>query len=353
MLRGLLQNPAIWPKAAVYEEEKTVTYETLAKKANAIESALGDANGAMLVLPNGADFIAAFFGALQTGKAVFPVNPALKYGEIEALLKKSKLDTLITNAQLAKELSGLAARIVLIESLAESGPDEAPNPTAREVSEDEPMLFLSTSGTTGNVKIVCLSERSIKTSVLNYEACSRVEQFEGEKLCFILGTPFASVYAVLMICVFARMGYSVAITPDKLTPDSLCRTIETYKVTHFEGGPAVAAILERIAARPVPYDLSSLVYCVFAGGDVPIETMRKLASAFPNVAFYKSYGMTETGATIAKSGAYRPDKLASVGVPSLGTEVKIETDGRLHAEAGLAGEILVRGPSLMLGYYEN
>lgn len=110
--------------------------------------------------------------------------------------------------------------------------------------------------------------------------------------------------------------------------------------------------MDRALGRPIPYDLSSLRYFGFGGSKAPDGTLERLSAAFPQIRFWSGYGMTEASPLITQPDQELPlDKLGSVGVPLPGVTVLLETEeGRTDAP-NRPGEIVVRGPNVMLGYY--
>ena len=132
------------------------------------------------------------------------------------------------------------------------------------------------------------------------------------------------------------------------------QTVQDYKVTHSEGGTMTGILMEQTAGRPIPYDVSSLRYLGLAGSKIEEDVLKRLAAAYPRMEFWTGYGMTEASPLIAKPyKVMDARKLASVGTVLPGEEIQIFADGVLTARPHVMGEIVVKGPNVMLGYYRN
>lgn len=127
------------------------------------------------MLPDGGDFIAAFWGTLMAGLTAFPLNGSLTAHEMLPLLKHARVNIVITSAAyhpVMKEMVALEAmpmRIVFMDALTGN---MGGNEFTVAIDAWEPMVLLNTSGTTGKCKIVQLSEKNVAASVLGYlEKC--------------------------------------------------------------------------------------------------------------------------------------------------------------------------------------
>jgi long-chain acyl-CoA synthetase len=215
------------------------------------------------------------------------------------------------------------------------------------VEVDEPMVLLSTSGTTGKSKIVQLSENNVAAAVLGY--MDKMDFDEIDEIRFILGTPFSTAYGIMVLSVCLIKSFPIVLIQDHFTLDAFYQTIQAHRATHYEGGAAVILTMEQMAGRPIPYDISSLRYVAFGGSKVSGNTIRKLFSAYPGVEFYQGYGMTEAAPLITK----RPIKPNSVGLAIKGVKIAVEADGLITETPYIKGEIVVKGPNVMLGYYKD
>jgi long-chain acyl-CoA synthetase len=353
VIRNLIINRENWDKIAVIEGEKDILYRDLAQKALTIQKMLSQKQkeNIAILLPNGSDYIAAFYGTIMSGMTVFPLNALMTKHEVIPLLAQASVHTVITSNRFSPLFTGLTeseapdVNIIYIEELPIYDGDDLP--AAANIGADEPMVLLGTSGTTGNSKLVQLSENNVASAVLGYMGKM---DFDGiNDIRFILGAPFSSAYGMMILSVCLMQSFPIVLVNDKLTLDAFYKAVEAHRVTHYEGGTSVILMMEQMADRPIPYDISSLRYLAFGGSKVSGETIKKLFNAYPGVEFYQGYGMTEASPLVTK----RPIKPNSVGLAIKGVKIAIDADGMITDIPYTKGEIVVKGPNIMLGYYKN
>ncbi|MGL5513358.1 MAG: class I adenylate-forming enzyme family protein [Sporomusa sp.] len=348
-------NQENWEKAAVIKGADKILYRNIAQKARAIQKALpqGQAENIAIFLPNGADYIAAFFATIMSGMIAFPLNVVLTKHEIIALLKQAGVRTIITSSMFRPIFATMADHYIIL--YVEELPPNADEKTLKliNVEDNKPMVFLSTSGTTGKAKIVQLSGKNIETAVLGYIDKMNFEGIATSDFRYILAAPFSSAYGIMILFACLMKSFPIVLLAGDFTMDMFYKTVQAHKVTHYEGGELVIILMEQMAGRPIPYDISSLKYFGFGGGKVSENTIRNLLVAYPEVAFFLGYGMTEAAPLITKHRRTRLEKVASVGNTIKGVEIAIEADGVIVNTPNVKGEIIVRGPNVMLGYYDN
>ena len=174
MIRDLLLRRKDQERTALIENGRVVSYRALTEKAEAVRQlfAGGETETIAVYLPDGEAFIAAFFGILMAGMTVFPLSTKLTEYEILPLLNQADAHTILTAAHyaplfeaLSPEFPGCFRILYIGEYAAHSHQDILP---AAKAGIHKPMLLLGTSGTTGNAKIVQLSESNLSYCVLSY-----------------------------------------------------------------------------------------------------------------------------------------------------------------------------------------
>jgi long-chain acyl-CoA synthetase len=124
------------------------------------------------------------------------------------------------------------------------------------------------------------------------------------------------------------------------------RFLELAQAHRTQITAVVPSMLQLLLAQPLEeYDLSELRYVVSGGAPLPPEVAETLLQRLPNVEIREGYGLTETAALVSSSPPGRP-RLGSVGKPAPGVEVRIDGEDEV-------GEICVRSPSVMLGYWQS
>jgi long-chain acyl-CoA synthetase len=368
MIRNALLNRDNWGKTAIFDGDAAITYGEIARKAMAVREALNARTGAhvAVLLPNGADFIAALHGIMIAGRTAFPLSATLTRREVESMLEQGDAATVITCKSFTPLFDQMDSRPGLIYmddvspvgdvSPVDDGGESAPgaypqNPEG--VLPDSPLILLATSGTTGKAKIVMLSERNIASCVSDYLDITNLDAL-GVDIRYILSLPFSSSYGIFILSVIVRKGFAIAMTPEPFTLDAFYRAIERYAITNYLGGAMAVTLMAENIGRPIPYDVSSLRCCAFGGSGVPRETLVRLTRAFDGVEFWMGYGLTEAGPVITQAKKPMPeDKLGSAGVAGKHVTLMIESDGVKTQTPFARGEVVVKGPNIMLGYYKN
>ena len=394
MIRNLLNNPEIREKTAIIQNKERISYGSLAGKARAVQAVLHQYLGpalqdrsrtpghcaepgpfavsdpspapvAAIYLPNGGAYIAALFGTFQSGAIAFPLNIQTTRYEMVPLLKQTNVKALITSKDYAplfeeiktEKLPDLTP--IYMEELEEleALPPEILSPSSGKTNPKytEPLILITTSGSTGKSKIVVLSEKNVEISALGYMEKMNLEQDIVKEITLLLATPFSSAYGLMCLCACAKKGISIVLLEQNFRLDTFYKAVQDHKVTHYEGGGAIPLMMEQFLGKTLPYDLGSLRYVAFGGSKVPGSTIRALLQAYPEIGFYQGYGMTEASPMITKFKIEHP----RVVVPdACGTAIKdvkvfIDTENGLTDAPEVQGEIVVKGDNVMLGYYQN
>jgi acyl-CoA synthetase (AMP-forming)/AMP-acid ligase II len=152
------------------------------------------------------------------------------------------------------------------------------------------------------------------------------------------------------------VGGSLVILP-RFDPADLLATIDREQPTNVWLAPAmVNATLTAIAQSPElgQHDTSSVRFITGGGEKMPVTLIERLLAAFPRARFADAYGLTETvsGDTF-NDEAHSRSKIGSVGKPVLNLEVRILGTDDVPVEPGGAGEVVLRGPKVVSGYWNN
>jgi len=231
------------------------------------------------------------------------------------------------------------------ESLPQLEGDDLPAPA----SAAAPALILYTSGTTGAPKGVTLSHRNL---LANAEAVVRYLRLgEDDSVLSILGFYYAYGNSVLHTHLLA--GARVVLAQNLLFPHLLMKTAAERRVTGLSGVPSTfALLLERVKLGD--YDLSALRYLTQAGGAMAPALAARLRAALPGPRLYVMYGQTEATSRLTWLPPERlDDKPGSVGIPVEGVALRIVGEDGGDAAPGQSGEVCVRGPNVMLGYWND
>lgn len=215
----------------------------------------------------------------------------------------------------------------------------------------EPAGFIYTGGTTGVSKGAMLSHRNLVANAM--QAAAYVGLVDGEErlLCAL---PFFHSFGMLAMNVGITKAAKLALVPNARDLPMVLETIAAEKPTFFPGVPRMFAAINEspLAAK---YDLRSIRACVSGGAPLPQAVARRFAEITGGARLVEGYGLTEaTPVTHANpfDGRARP---GSIGLPLPDTDCKIVDldDPEKVVGPGERGELAVRGPQVMLGYWNR
>lgn len=359
MIRQLLLTRQNRENIALINGEEKISFDDLLRKALAIRQCLPQEKGKAIpiFLPNDSDFVAALFSVIMFGQTAFPLNVTMTKHELIPLLAQVSSSAVITSKKYAAIVEEIKTshkhhlQIIYVEELPAC--EYTPLPEAVHIGADEPMLLLHTSGSTGKNKIVQLSEQNVASAVLGYLDRMDLVKEDGTENRYLLAAPFSSAYGLMILFACLLKAFPVIQLRECFTLDMFYQTAAAHKATHYEGGALVLLLMEQTVGRSIPYDLSRLRHFGFGGSKVSGHTLRSLLRAYPGVAFWQGYGMTEAAPLITKYARYGSEKLESVGMAIKGVEIAIAVDGVITHTPDIKGEIIVKGPNVMLGYAQN
>jgi long-chain acyl-CoA synthetase len=304
-----------------------------------------------LMLPNVPYFPFAFYGALRLGAVVVPMNPLLKQREVAFHLEDSGAKLLLAwhgfaeAAEPGAEAAG--AELVLVEPGAFEellgGADPLQELTERE--DDETAVILYTSGTTGTPKGAELTHGNLRAATrisvdLVDAGCDSVT-FGGLPLFHVFGLTCGLNTSV-------AVGGCLTLLP-RFDPAKALEIVQRDAVTTFLGVPTMYAALLHHPDHE-SFDTSSLDLCVSGGAAMPVEVLKGFEAAF-GCKVLEGYGLSESCAIGSFNQPDRERRPGSIGFPVPGVEMKLVGDDGAEVAQGQVGEILMRGPVIMRGYY--
>jgi long-chain acyl-CoA synthetase len=341
-----------------------------------------------LFLPNCPQFLIAYYGALKAGMTVVNYNPLYSERDLAFQIEDSETDILVTldltatydKAAIMLDQTRLQHIVVcrFIDVLPfpknllfpvlksreianwprnddHSGFDDIiandgiPEPVAVDVRNDVALLQY-TGGTTGQPKGAMLTHQNLSANV---EQC--LIAFDGvkmgqEKMLAVI--PFFHVFAMTVAMNLAvRIGAEIIATPRFEMNDTL-KIIHKKKPTCF---PAVPAIYNGIANCPQrkKYNLTSLDRCISGGAPLPVD-VKKTFESETGCILVEGYGLTETSPVAAVNPLNGLNKAASIGLPLTNTKlILIDPDTGEKVKLGDKGEVCIKGPQVMKGYWKN
>jgi fatty-acyl-CoA synthase len=370
------------------------TYRELAARVDALAAGLlglglepGDRIG--IWSPNNAEWVQLQFASAKAGLILVNINPAYRLSELEHALTLSGCKALVTASrfktsdylamlrELAPELADAApgaleaARLPDLRIVIHLDPADQPGmlkfaavPPRGGAAErdrladlsgrlqfDDPINIQFTSGTTGLPKGATLTHHNILNN--GFFVAEAMGLREGDRLC--IPVPLYHCFGMVM-SVLACMthGATMVFPCEGFDPLAVLQTIEAERCTLVHGVPTMF-IAEMEHPDFATFDLSSLRAGIMAGSPCPIEVMRRVIDQMHLSEVTIAYGMTETSPVSFQSATDDPieRRVSTVGRIHPHLEVKIVDGEGLVVPRGLPGEILTRGYSVMLGYWND
>ncbi len=344
-------------------------------------------------LPNLPQLVIAFYGAMKLGAIVVNNNPQYTGREIKHQLADSGAETIVLLSpfyQRLKEIQqatpvkhvivtdvsdlvGLPFRVMVDRQLSKSGmkvtipyapgvygfkqllahPRQLP---LVEVSPDDPALFQYTGGTTGIPKAAILTHHNMVANVV--QISHWLPSLEWGREVMMGAIPFFHVYGMTVsMCLSVYAGAKLVVVPDPRHLSQVMEVIQHERATIFPGVPAMyIGIINHPDVRK--YDLQSVKACISGAAPLPMEVQEKFGE-ITGGRLVEGYGLTEAAPVTHCNPVYGLRKSGSIGVPLPDVEARIVTlepdaDGAVHnLPVGEAGELILRGPQVMAGYYKQ
>ena len=311
----------------------------------------------MLVGENCAALVALLFALASLDAWIVNVNARLSAREIDAIRAHARPRRVLYLPGASPDAATHAAREPCAAlRKADWGPvlasvkDGRCEPEALEADGAERVAALVyTTGTTGAPKGVMLTHRN----VLFVAATGGTLRQLGPADRVLAVLPLAHVYGLSSVCMGSLLAGACLYLQPRFTPAALRTALEEARVTICQGVPAMyAKYLEHLAAHGRAFQAPALraIYC---GGSPLAASVKRAVEAGFGLTLHNGYGLTEAAPTIAQTRHDAPRSDCSVGPALPGVELRIVAPQGEDAPAGAVGELWVRGPNVMKGYYRD
>lgn len=322
-------------KTALVFESRRVTYAELDATASAMALRLGEqgvraGDRVAIWMESSPEAVAAIFAVLKAGAAFVPLHPQTKPPKVAMILRDCEARTIVAPEEwLTGEIRAACAE----------------SPSARA----DLAAILYTSGSTGVPRGVMLSHANIAAA-----SASIIEYLGNREDDVILDfLPLSFDYGLYNVLMPLRFGGTVVLERGFLAPHQILGLLQRERVTGLPLVPTIAAGLTQLRSLG-PLDLPLLRYITSTGQVLAPAHIERLGRIFPGVRIFSMYGLTE-----CKRATYLPPeelarRPASVGIAIPGTEAWIaDGDGNRIDRAGVDGELVIRGPHVMQGYWNR
>ena len=385
LLQRLLTEAAAWQpqRPAVASDGCLLTYQELDRLSNKVARALlrlgvapGDRVG--ILAPKSAAAVVGLYGALKAGGCYVPLDPKAPAARLSHILRDSGTAVIVADEARTSQAATLAAAVprppgVLVVGVpgrperaeaasvpaqdaavvpwtAVAGESAEPLPEERAIETDLAYI-LYTSGSTGIPKGVMISHRNSLTFVDWAAAAAGLG--EQDRVCS--PAPLHFDLSVFDIFATARAAACLTVLPEGAAtfPVSIARWLEAERVSVWYSVPSVLTLLACYGSLQ-QFDLSGLRMVIFAGEVFPPKHLARLIAELPRPRYLNWYGPTETNVCMAYEvpAGWADAQPVPIGKACANTEVfAVTSEGRRASRPGEEGELYVRGPSLMRGYW--
>ncbi len=362
-------------RTAIIFGQKKFTYSQVYRKAGAIAFALKrwqikKDDCVALLLDNSPDFVFCYFGILMSGAIVVPINHMFKREEVMHILIDSHSIGLITSSaysDMAMELNTIIDNLKFVaftnqnnekaKSLCDYLDDTksiAPHMVCENASIKDLAVFLYTSGTTGHPKAAMLTHENLISNAISSSKAIKVTP-KDTIACFLpLFHSFAAT--VCMIMPFLS-GAQTVIMKSPRPIRKLLRSIRKNKITIFVGIPSIYQILCEVKLPRFAFGwllkiLNPLRLCISGAAALPAEVFLKFEKRF-RVPLLEGYGLTEASPVVSLNPLKGERKAGSIGLALPDVSVKIINENGDILATGEVGELCVKGPNVMRGYFKK
>jgi long-chain acyl-CoA synthetase len=373
-------------KAAIAYFEREITYAELDSLSNQFAgalAALGVKKGARVAifLPNIPQFLIAYFGILKVGAVLTAISPLHKEREVEYQLTDSEAETIIALDSLypivekvwrktklkngvvtsleeyASETAVSPSRVGQksnVYSFQELLKEKAAKPPKVSVNPKEDLAALQyTGGTTGTAKGAMLTHLNLVSNALAFAAWIKGEV---TKETFLTALPLFHIYGMTTsMNVPIRLAAKMVLLP-RFDPQMALESIQRHRVTVFCGVPTMYSVL---LTNPElgKFDLTSIRVCISGASPLPPQVQKKFMQITGGF-LAEGYGLTEASPVThcnPVDKTMRTVRLGSIGLPLPDTDARIVDvkTGEKTLEAGETGELTVKGPQVMRGYWKR
>lgn len=360
-------------RIAVVFGQKKISYKTLNESAERIAAGLLNLgiqkyDRIALFLDNCPEFVISYFAVLKAGAVVVPINYMFKTEEAKFVLQDSQAVCLITSGAYVDMAEELRLRVDSLKHIitATKAKDDVPDlnrikkgntEILNKISSDPDDLavILYTSGTTGYPKGAMLSAYNLISNAIE---CSKAINATHRDTFICILPLFHSFAATVCMNLPLLIGAKIVIMKSVRPFKRVIRAIRKNRVNIFVGVPSIYNILKdiklpRIFHSPLIKLFNPVKMCISGAAALPSETFKEFENKF-RIPLLEGYGLTEASPVVTLNPLKGPRKPGSIGITiSKNIELKIVDEQGNSLQPEQIGELLVKGPNVMHGYYKK
>ena len=326
---------------------------------------LGSGDRVAILAHNGAEYFEFSYGVPWAGGVIVPLNNKLSAADLVYILNHSGTGFLLADRDFQPLIEGFFPQLETVQHVLYFTPGDSESPYERALDAAEPCAdqlrgyedlagIFYTSGTTGRPKGVMLSHRNLlwnaMSGIINYQL--------DESTVYLHATPLFHAAGGSRVFTMVTAGVTNVILP-RFDATEVLAAIPRHQVTSML---LVPTMINRLVREPelADHDLSSLRTIAYGASPMPQSVLAEALQKLPGVGFCQAYGMTELSpaATFLEARYHvldGPDagRLRSCGRAVWGADVRIEGEDGQPLPDGEVGELVVRGPMVMQGYWRD
>jgi len=316
-----------------------------------------------ILIPNSPEFLFCYFGGMKAGCASATLNTLLKADELDFIINDCDAEILCTTPHYRKMLDPVWENLTKVKTLVLTG-DEVPeeyrgavllkdimakgDPAfSTPVVPEDAASMIYTSGTTGHPKGVILTHANIIYN--SYVAPRSIDlQKDDVSLCIM---PLFHVNAQIASMIATMQAGATVVLDEMFKPRTFIKTLKQYRCTTFSGVPTIYNFLNEMKENEGE-KLDFLKACICGAAPMPVEVFQKFEQKF-GAKIIEGYGLSEGTCVSSLNPLLGTRKIGSIGIPIAGQEMAIWDDAGDEVPDGEVGEIVIKGPNIMKGYYKN
>ncbi len=350
----------------IFNDKEKISYrqfkqqvDSIAAYLQSIDVKFGDK--VAMIVSNSPEFIMSYFAVSAIGAVAVPINTFLKSEEFEYILNDCRAQTLIASTALAKELKGLRKKTRLQKIIWIGGSQHSDDnglsfadalaytqepDFSRQPAIDDLAHIIYTSGTTGHPKGALISYKNLFSNLQGASAVFKI----SPKDRFVVFLPmFHSFTLTAMVLLPVYVACSVILVKSVFPFSNVLKQVLLKRATIFLGVPAIYTAMGK-ANIPWYFRWFNRVRLFISGG-APLaeQTILDFKSKFPNAKLIEGYGLSECSPVVSVNTLAK-QKVASVGLPLPGYQVKVVDEEMMEMPRGEVGELIVKCDAVMQGY---
>jgi long-chain acyl-CoA synthetase len=358
--RGATRDPG---HLALVEDARRLTYAQLATAANEAAARLRElgvrgGDRVMIVAENCVAQIVLLFAAAQLDAWALLCNARLTPAELDAIVEHARPRMTAFATETSPDAGRHAQRLHAQGAPALETDIGAWSFTLDASASAEPLepaadrqcaALIYTTGTTGAPKGVMLSHRNL----LFIAAVSSTLRRVGPDDVVYAVLPISHVYGLASVCLGSLYAGATLRLAPRFAPQAVHRALAEEHISIFQGVPAMhAKLLDYLQTQRLPWRAPRLRFAYSGGSPLDAALKARVENRY-GVALHNGYGLTETSPTVAQTMLDAPRADCSVGQPIPGIAIRLVSSDGTDAASGEVGELWVRGPNVMLGYYRD